>query len=151
MDADFVFQKLFIGKAFLFCVCSAPNKYIQLIQKCQSSEEEIGISMDENECRLIGCEGLSSNCLKNVHLAHSKYEEKKQIAGFITTPSSAAPSKNFPTEIRAMLDASTKQGKPTSDDELVNHGVIRKGTHLTTRPGKRNRSPAIQETTDYKD
>jgi hypothetical protein len=26
MDADFVFQKLFIGKAFLFCVCSAPNK-----------------------------------------------------------------------------------------------------------------------------
>jgi hypothetical protein len=73
-----------------------------------------------------------------------------------------------------MLDASTKQGKPTSDDELVNHGiilifppyvtefkafhnfqrfagVIRKATHLTTRPGKRNRSPAIQETTDYKD
>jgi hypothetical protein len=50
----------------------------------QKSEKEIGNPMDENECRLIGCEGLSSNCLKNVHLAHSKYEEKKQIAGNIS-------------------------------------------------------------------
>jgi hypothetical protein len=53
-------------------------------QKCQSSEEELGNPMDENECRLIGCEGLSSNSLSNVDLVHSKYEEiKPQIAGKI--------------------------------------------------------------------
>ncbi|XP_046443191.1 snRNA-activating protein complex subunit 1-like [Daphnia pulex] len=138
IDAEFVFQKLFIGKAFLFCACSTPNKCIQMNQTCQS-EEDIGNPMDENECRLIGCEGLSSNCLKNLDLAHCKYEEKKQIAGFITTPSSAAPSQHFPDEIRIILDDTDseiaemksngiKQGESTSDSGVViNQGVIRRG------------------------
>jgi hypothetical protein len=52
-------------------------------QKCQS-EVDIGNPMDENECRLIGCEGLLSNSLRNLDLVHSKYEEKKQIAGNIS-------------------------------------------------------------------
>ncbi|XP_046443060.1 snRNA-activating protein complex subunit 1-like [Daphnia pulex] len=137
MDAEFIFQKLFIAEAFLFCACSTPNKYIQMNKKCQS-EEDVGNAMDENECRLIGCEGLSSNSLRNVDLLHSKYEElKPQIAGFVTTSSSAAPSKNFPSEIQAIIDAfksdiakiknnGTKQGKPTSVAEEVNQGVIRR-------------------------
>lgn len=25
-EAKFIFQKLFIGKAFLFCACTTPNK-----------------------------------------------------------------------------------------------------------------------------
>jgi hypothetical protein len=53
-------------------------------KKCQS-EEDVGNAMDENECRLIGCEGLSSNSLRNVDLLHCKYEElKPQIAGKIS-------------------------------------------------------------------
>jgi hypothetical protein len=27
-EAQFIFQKLFIGKAFLFCACTTPNKVL---------------------------------------------------------------------------------------------------------------------------
>ncbi|EFX84418.1 hypothetical protein DAPPUDRAFT_238716 [Daphnia pulex] len=101
-------------------------------QKCQSSEEEIGNPMDENEFRLIGCEG------------------------FITTPSSAAPSKNFPTEIRTIiLDATnseeiksdgTKQGKPTSDDELVEKEHILRLDQENEIEARRFRKPLTTKT-----
>jgi hypothetical protein len=51
--------------------------------KCLSEEEvDIGNSMDDNECRLIECESLSANSLRDVNLLHSKYEEiKAQLPG----------------------------------------------------------------------
>jgi len=56
-------------------------------KKFQSEEDfDIGNPMDDNECRLIECEGLSSNSLRNVDLLHSKYEEiKTQLTGYIST------------------------------------------------------------------
>lgn len=51
--------------------------------KRQSEEEvDMGDPLNDNECRLIECEGLSMNNLGDIDLLNSKYEEiKTQIPG----------------------------------------------------------------------
>ena len=59
-------------------------QYIQRNPKKQSEEEvEIGNSIMDDECRLIECEGLSLDSLRDLEILHSKYEEiKPQLPGF---------------------------------------------------------------------
>ncbi len=49
----------------------------------RQSEEEVEMDpLNDNECRLIECDGLSMNNLGDIDLLNSKYEEiKTQIPG----------------------------------------------------------------------
>ncbi|KAI9552179.1 hypothetical protein GHT06_022516 [Daphnia sinensis] len=134
MEAQFIFYKLFLNKAFFFCTSSTPNK--------RQLEEEVdhGNMLNDYECRLIDCEGLSMNNLRDIDMLHTKYEEvKTNLPGFVTENSlSAASNKNFPNELRTTLDllkseilkstdCNIKRGKSMSCSEVEeNQGVIRR-------------------------
>ncbi|KAK4037877.1 uncharacterized protein LOC116929623 isoform X2 [Daphnia magna] len=134
LEAQFIFYKLFLSKAFLFCTSSTPNK--------RQLEEEVdhGNNVIDYECRLIDCEGLSMNSLTDVDILHTKYEEvKTNLPGFVTeNSSSAASNKNFPSELRTTLDllkseilksngCNIKRGKSVISSEVEeNQGVIRR-------------------------
>lgn len=134
LEAQFIFYKLFLSKAFLFCTSSTPNK--------RQLEEEVdhGNTVIDYECRLIDCEGLSMNSLRDVDILHTKYEEvKTNLPGFVTeNSSSAASNKNFPSELRTTLDllkseilksngCNIKRGKSMISSEVEeNQGVIRR-------------------------
>lgn len=63
--------------------CIFQVQYIQVNLRCQSEDDiEMGEFSYDNECRLIECDGLSSNSIEDLELLHSKYEEiKSQLPG----------------------------------------------------------------------
>ncbi|XP_057377648.1 uncharacterized protein LOC130699323 [Daphnia carinata] len=141
LEAQFIFYKLFLHKAFFFCTSSTPNKYALINPKRQLEEEvDHGNTLNDYECRLIDCEGLSMNSLRGVDMLHTKYEEvKTNLPGFVTeNSSSAASKKNFPNELKTTLDllkseivkskeCNIKRGKSMSCSEVEeNQGAVRR-------------------------